>query len=102
MRRQAMTTIRLPRSMYDDDQADTIALLKVLKESPRFIWVDSEDPALAELYNYCEYYADADKMEGWDESVGHLGAKARRVLDLLGKAGWTSRRAAEVIPTLVA
>lgn len=97
MWRQAMTTIRLPRSMYDDDQSEAIALLKVLRESPRFIWVDSEDPALGELFNYCEYYADADRLDGWDESVGHLGAKARRVLDLLGKAGWTSKRAAEAM-----
>lgn len=102
MRRQAMTTTRLPRAMYDDDQAETMGLLKVLRESPRFIWVDSEDPALGELYNYCEYYSDADTQESWDPSCKHLGPKARRVIGLLGKAGWTSMRAKEAMQTLVA
>lgn len=96
MRRQAMTTIRLPRTMYDDDQTEEIALLKIQRETARFIWVDSEDPALGELYSYAYHYSDADKLEGWDESCKRFGPASRRLLAILEAAGWTKARAGVV------
>lgn len=44
-----MTTLRLPRTMYDDDLTDEVGLLKIQHETDRFIWVDTEDPALGEI-----------------------------------------------------
>lgn len=85
----AMNLIRLPRLFLDDhdermcDNVEGIPLVVRVKETARFVWVEANDPGLADLINDAEHYSDADKMEGWDESAKRLGPAARRVLAVL-------------------
>jgi hypothetical protein len=84
-----MNLIRLPRLFLDDhdermcDNVEGIPLVVRVKETARFVWVEANDPGLADLINDAEHYSDADKMEGWDESAKRLGPAARRVLAIL-------------------
>lgn len=94
-----MPTIRLPRLFFDDHLSRGCPTPETTRETARFVWVDGDDLALGDLYNDAEYYENAGS-EGWDDGLGYLGAAARRLLVVLRKAGWDSKRARKAMRQL--
>ncbi len=67
--------IRIPRSFYDDHADRGLDTPEPVKASARFVWIRGNDPALPELINDAEFYADpsgpdeADHVVRWAKSL---------------------------------
>lgn len=78
-----MSLIKLPSRFFVDHMERDLDTPVVVKETQTHVWVNLDDPAMAELESDAEYYSD---HTGFDRAYFGLCASARATLNAIKKA----------------
>lgn len=73
--------IRLPLAFYDDHEARDLDTPAAVKRTKSHVWIDADDPAVPELLNDAEFYAEEYKyMEPHMFGIGRSAAATAKIL----------------------
>ena len=81
-------TLRIPRGFFDDHKERDLATPVVVQESQTTVWISRRDPALPELIEDAQYYAET--FEGWTDDAHRFVRMARSLLSSLNRQGVTA------------
>lgn len=69
--------VKIPKTFYEDHKWRDLPTPEAVKETKRNVWVRPDDPALPELRNDAEYYADT---QGFDPSTQRTVCRSAKAL----------------------
>jgi len=72
--------IKLPKRFFQDHKERDLDTPTVVKENSRNVWVNANDPHLAELRADADYYSDMWDIGGFDQWVFGLARSAKATL----------------------
>ena len=78
--------IKLPKRFFQDHKERDLDTPTVVKENSRNVWVNANDPHLAELRADADYYSDMWDMGGFDQWVFGIARSAKATVEAIEKS----------------
>ena len=78
--------IKLPKSFFIDHKERDLDTPKVAKETKTNVWINADDPYLAELKSDAQYYSDMADLGAWDKYLFGLVRSAKATLKAIENA----------------